>query len=181
MSLIRMDNIAIFLDEYLNKIGSKKFESTDEFLTYKKGTFNIRLDAFLYRDGNTTYYAYIYPSDEKLLIDVKINPIDEKDLKGKDGKKLLSFTGRIEKIKEKVEKGDLKLIVGESIIGQLARIAVLGLKNNWVLIIVIAVSVGIGFFGAGYTLGNNNGLATAQNLINATIHANATPPPIVVP
>ena len=38
-------------------------------------------------------------------------------------------SARLIKIKEKIEKGDLKLIVGENIIGQLARLAALGIKN----------------------------------------------------
>ena len=49
----------------LNQIGTKKFQSTDDFITFKKGTFNIRLNAFLYRNRNYAYYAYIYPTDEK--------------------------------------------------------------------------------------------------------------------
>lgn len=31
-----MENIAIFLDEQLNQIGKKKFQSTDDFMTFKK-------------------------------------------------------------------------------------------------------------------------------------------------
>ena len=143
-----MDNIALMLDEQLNQIGTKKFDSIDDFFTYKKGTFNIRLNAFLYRNKNTTYYAYIYPTDEKLLIDVKIEPI-----KSNDGTELKVVSGRLIKIKERLEKGDLKLIVGESIIGQLARMATLGLKQNWVLIIIIAVAFGLAGGGIGYGIG----------------------------
>lgn len=165
-----MDNIAIFLDEQLNQIGTKKFQSTDDFITFKKGTFNVRLNAFLYRNRNYTYYAYIYPTDEKMLIDVKIEPIKD----DKDNKKELSV--RIVKIKEKIEKGDLKLIVGEQIIGQLARLAALGIKNNWVLILIIAVSVGIGAGGIGYSIG----VSHVPTYLNATITNSPSPTPILV-
>jgi hypothetical protein len=158
-----MDNIALFLDEQLNQIGTKKFNSFDDFITYKKGTFNIRLNAFLYRNRNTTYYAYIYPTDEKLLIDVKIEPIEDKK-----GLKTEFVSGRIVKIKEKLEKGDLKLIVGESIIGQLARMAVYGLKQNWVLIIIIAVAFGLAGGGIGYGIGVSTHPSTAINLPSIT-------------
>jgi len=172
----KMQNIALFLDEYLNKIGEKKFESTDGFITFKKGTFNIRLDAFFYRDidrtNAKTYFAYIYPTDEKLLIDVKVEPI-----KQSDGKTFES--ARLVKLKERLEHGDLKLIVGESIIGQLARIAVMGLKTNWVLLLIVAVAVGVGAGGAGYAIGLGNGVnqgfSQAQHIINSTITANPTP------
>jgi hypothetical protein len=142
-----MEYYAIFTDEKLNQIGKKvKFDSADEFISFKKGTFNIRLNAYLYCDSENTYYLYIYPTDEKMLVDVKVEPTTDA---GKDYK---ITDGRIIKIKEKIEKGDLKLIVGENIIGQLAHMAVMGLKQNWVLIIVIAVSVGIGMFGIGYSV-----------------------------
>ena len=163
-----MQYIAIFLDEYLNEIGKKKFDSTDNFITFKKGTFNIRLDAFLYRNSDYTYYAYIYPTDEKIFIDIKdkMEPVKyEKD------KALLS--ARLIKLKEKLEHGDLKLIVGESIIGQLARIAVLGVKQNWFLILIIAVAVGIGAGGLGYSLGLSHAQSTISN-ITVTV----TPTPI---
>jgi hypothetical protein len=164
-----MENKAIFLDEYLNKLGETKFDSTDTFFTWKKGTFNVRLDAYLYRDKLITYYAYIYPTDEKLLIDIA--PIEPISKESKDKDKIVS--ARILKIKERIEKGDLKLFVGENIIGQLARMAVMGLKNNWVLIIIIAVAVGIGAGGGAYTFGYNGGLATgfdnAQKLFNSTV------------
>jgi hypothetical protein len=176
-----MEYKALFLDEYLNELGNKKFQPTDEFITFKKGTFNIRLDAFLYRSKNITYYGYIYPTDEKLLIDnVKIEPIKED--KDKTNKTLIS--ARLIKIKEKLEKGDLKLIVGENIIGQLARMAVMGLKNNWVLIIIIAASVGIGTAGIGYSIGVNSGISQANSLINSTINNSGilipTPTPIII-
>ena len=162
-----MNNKALFLDEHLNQIGDKDFDSTDEFLTFKKGTFNIRLDAFLYRNKDTTYYGYIYPTDEKLLLDVKIEPIKEGDKKDK------LESARLIKLKEKIERGDLKLLVGESIIGQLAHLAVMGLKTNWILIVIIAVSVGLGAGGIGYTYGLssgvNQGFNQAQHIINSTI------------
>jgi len=159
-----MDNKAIFLDEALNQIGEKKFESIDEFITYKKGTFNIRLNAYLYRNKNITYYAYIYPTDEKLLIDVKIEPISN-----------INEKSRVIKIKEKIERGDLKLIVGENIIGQLARIAVMGMKQNWILILIIAVSVGIGAGGLGYSIG----ISHVPTYLNVTA-TNPTTTPIMV-
>lgn len=163
-----MQYIAIFLDEYLNEIGKKKFDSTDSFITFKKGTFNIRLDAFLYRNNDYIYYVYIYPTDEKLLIDVKenIEPLKNEKLEKLDK----PYSARIIKLKERLEHGDLKLIVGENIIGQLARIAVLGVKQNWLLILIIAVSVGIGAGGLGYSLGVSHG----QSLVNVTV----TPTPI---
>jgi len=162
-----MDNTAIFLDEQLNQIGKKKFESTEEFITFKKGTFNIRLDAFLYRDKNNTYYAYVYPTDEKLLLDVKVEPIKE----NKDKNSTLN-SARLIKIKEKIEKGDLKLIVGENIIGQLAHIAIMGIKNNWLLILIVAVAVGIGCGGIGYGIG----LSHVPTYLNVT-----SPIPLTTP
>ena len=168
----KMQNIALFLDENLNQIGTKKFDSTDGFLTFKKGTFNIRLNAYFYKNKDTTYFGYIYPTDEKLLIDVKNEPI-------KEGKTSNVDSARLIKIKEKIEHGDLKLIVGESIIGQLARIAVMGLKTNWVLLLIVAVAVGVGAGGAGYAIGLGNGVnqgfSQAQHIINSTITANPTP------
>jgi hypothetical protein len=154
-----MENIALFLSEQLDQIGRKRFQSTDDFITFKQGTFNIRLNAFLYRNKNTVYYAYIYPTDEKLLIDVKVEPINV----DKDNKVL--NCARLVKIKEKLEHGDLKLIVGENIIGQLARLAVMGAKQNWVLIIIVAVAVGIGAGGLGYSIG----ISHVPTVINATV------------
>ena len=84
----------------------------------------------------------------KILIDIKVEPIKNKD----DNDKSLN-NARLVKLKEKIEKGDLKLIVAESIIGQLARLAVLGLKTNWILLLLVAVSVGIGAGGIGYSVG----------------------------
>ena len=163
-----MMNKAIFLDEDLNEIGNKKFDSVDKFITFKKGTFNVRLNAFLYKNKNMAYYGYIYPTDEKLLIDVKIEPIS------KDNEK-----SRVIKIKEKIEKGDLKLIVGESIIGQLARLAVMGIKKDWILLLIVGVAVGVGAGGAMYAIGLNNGISQgfsqAQHIINSTLTANPTP------
>ena len=165
-----MENIAIFLDEQLNQIGTKKFQSTDDFVTFKKGTFNIRLNAFLYRNRNYAYYAYIYPTDEKLLIDVKVEPIKY----DKDNRGILN-SARLITLKEKLEHGDLKLIVGEQIIGQLARLAALGIKNNWVLILIIAVSVGIGAGGIGYSVG----VSHVPTYLNATI-TSPSPTPVLV-
>jgi len=158
-----MEYYAIFTDEKLNQIGKKvKFDSADEFISFKKGTFNIRLNAYLYCDSENTYYLYIYPTNEKVLIDVKINPIIKADKDYKD------VSARIVKIKEKIEKGDLELIVGENIIGQLAHMAVMGLKENWLLIIIIAVFAGIGMFGIGYSVAPH----TINNVLpNSTITA----------
>jgi hypothetical protein len=166
-----MQNLALFLDEDLNSIGNKKFDSTDKFITFKKGTFNIRLDAYLFRDKNTIYYAYIYPTDEKLLIDNKdsrIEPIKEEKDKNKNYN-----SARLIKIKEKLEHGDLKLIVADNIIGQLARIAVMGLKTNWILVLIVAVSVGVGVgFGAyfaGLDSGITQGFKQAETIYNSTL------------
>jgi hypothetical protein len=174
-----MNHKALFLDEYLNELGTKNFDSTDEFITFKNGTFNIRLDAFLYRSKDILYYAYIYPTDEKLLIDVKIEPI--KNIKNKDN----PYSSRLIRIKERIEKGDLKLIVGESIIGQLARMAVLGLKNNWILIIVIGLVCAVAGGGVAYSIGLNNGITQgfnqAQHIINSTVNnIIPTPTPVLV-
>ena len=162
-----MDYKAIFLDEYLNELGNKNFQSTDDFITFKKGTFNIRLDAFLYRNKGTTFFAYIYPTDEKFLIDSKIEPLKN----SKDS----PISGRLIKLKEKIEKGDLKLIVGENIIGQLARMAVMGLKTNWVLILIVAVAVGIGAGGIGYSVG----VSHVPTYLNVTA-TNPLPTPIIM-
>lgn len=170
---------AIFLDEDLNEIGNKNFKLHDEFFSFKKGTFNIRLDAYLYKNKDVSYYAYIYPTDEKLLIDIKIEPITKirkekyKNGKDKEVKEIINVTsGRLVKLKEKIEKGDLKLIVGENIIGQLARMAIMGIKTNWALILIIAVAVGVGAGGAGYSIGLGNGVTQgfhqAQLIINST-------------
>lgn len=168
-----MEYKALFLSEELEEMGNKKFNSTDEFITFKKGTFNIRLNAYLYRNRNTTFYAYIYPTDEKMLLDVKIEPITKAD------KSYNIVSSRIVKIKEKLEKGDLKLIIGEGIIGQLARLAVMGIKTNWILILIVAVAVALGAGGTAYSIGVNNGisqgLVQAQAIYNATIRANPTP------
>jgi hypothetical protein len=159
-----MEFKALFLDEGLNELGNKNFQPTDEFITFKNGTFNIRLNAFLYRTKNFTYYAYIYPTDEKMLIDIKIEPITD----NKDN----IYSARIVKLKEKLEHGDLKLIVGENIIGQLAHMAVMGLKNNWVLILIVAIAVGIGAGGIGYSIG----VSHVPTYLNAT----ATSPSLTV-
>ena len=80
-------------------------------------------------------------------------------------------SARLITLKEKLEHGDLKLIVGEQIIGQLARLAALGIKNNWVLILIIAVSVGIGAGGIGYSVG----VSHVPTYLNATITTSPTP------
>jgi hypothetical protein len=139
--------LALFLTPDLIVLGSKKFKPTDNFVNFKKGTFNIRLDAYLYKIKETTIYGYIYPTDERVLIDVEMEPIKKGEKEYKINK------GRLLTIKEKIEHGDLKLIVGENIIGQLARLAVMGVKQNWILILIVAVSVGIGAGGIGYSLG----------------------------
>jgi hypothetical protein len=164
-----MDYKALFLDEYLNELGTKNFKPIDEFFTFKKGTFNIRLDAYLYRNKDVTYYAYIYPTDEKLLIDVRINPVKDDKLKTVDSARLI-------KLKQILEHGDLKLIIGENIIGQLARMAVMGLKTNWVLILIVAVAVGLGAGGIAYSVGVGNGVN--QGFHQAQLIYNSTMPQI---
>lgn len=163
-----MDYKAIFLDEDLNEIGIKSFKPTDEFITFKKGTFNIRLNAYLYRNKHRTLYCYIYPTDEKVLIDIKLEPISEKG----ELKNVTIPKGRLLTLKEKWEKGDLKLVVTESIIGQLARLAVMGLKTNWVLLLIVGVSVGLGVGFSMYSFGYNSGVTAGinqyQQFLNAT-------------
>lgn len=169
-----MQNIALFLDEHLNQIGTKKFDSTDEFITFKKGTFNIRLNAFLYKNKDSAFFAYIYPTDEKLLIDVKIEPIKEDNLGN-------PHSARIIKIKEKLEHGDLKLIVGESIIGQLAHIAIMGLKTNWVLLLIVGVSCLLGGSGLGYGIGVSHVPTYLNNTVSyLTPSITPYPSPIII-
>jgi hypothetical protein len=135
-----MSCIALFLTQDLMLIGNKTFKPTDSFITYKKGTFKVRLEAYLYKTNNNTFYGYIYPTDEILLIDTKIEPIQKSD------KELKLTSARLTTLKEKVEHGDLFLIVGESIIGQLARAFLQTVKTNWLFVILaIAAGVGIGW------------------------------------
>lgn len=160
-----MSYIAKFLTPDLNTIGSKRFKPTDSFITFKKGTFNVRLDAYLYKDKNFIYYAYIYPTDEKLIIDIRLDPIT------KDDKIVKIESARIVTIKEKMEKGDLHFLVAESIIGQLARAFMTAVKTNWILIIAILVA-GVAI---GYIVGTATTPTEIVNVINATVTATNTP------
>lgn len=146
-----MSYIALILDSNLMLLKSKKFKITDKFINYKKETLNIRLDAFLYKTPTTTFYAFIYDTDEKLLI------VDDK---------------RVFRIQEKIQKGDLHLLVTESIIGQLARAFLQTVKTNWILII-LALAFGIV---AGYLACSLISPSQVINVVNAT----ATPTPIIV-
>jgi hypothetical protein len=78
-------------------------------------------------------------------------------------------------MKEKIEHGDLFLIVGESIIGQLARAFLNTVKTNW-LFVILAVGAGIGI---GYIAGSALGHQTATNIYNST--ALLTPKPTITP
>jgi hypothetical protein len=173
-----MSYIALFLTPELFVIGSKKFKPTDTFINFKKGTFNIRLDAFLYRNKDSAIFAYIYPTDERLLIDVSIvkgvkkeKVIPQEPIKKNDN--ILIESARLVKIKEKIEHGDLHLLVAESIIGQLARAFIGAVKTNWVLIILA--------LGAGVAVGYIACSAMTPHIttyINSTI--NSTPLPTTI-
>jgi hypothetical protein len=169
-----MSYLAIFLTPELNLIGSKKFKATDTFLNYKKGTFNIRLEAYLYKSKDSIIYAYIYPTDERVLIDVAfVEPIKQFN-KDREKDVVTLDSARLVKIKEKIEHGDLHLIVAESIIGQLARAFLGTVKTNWVLII-LALAAGIGI---GYVLGSSLGHQAATTIYNNATSL-ATPIPKV--
>jgi hypothetical protein len=145
-----MAHIALFLTPELMVLGTKRFVPTDSFVNFRKGTFNIRLDAYLYKTQNDIIYGYIYPTDEKLLIDVTKNSegiparkdfIPQEPIKKTDKQTLES--ARLITLKEKIEHGDLHLLVAESIIGQLARAFLQTVKTNW-LFVILAVGAGIG-------------------------------------
>lgn len=167
--------IALFLTPDLYVMGTKNFKPTDTFLTYKKGTCNIRLDAFLYKTKDNTYYGYIYPTDEKLLIDIKLEPIKRelpKDLGNGKYEEIKYNSARLVNIKEKIEKGDLHLLVAESIIGQLARAFLQTVKTNWVFILLaLGTGIAIGYIACTVTTPHN---------ITAVINATTTiePAPI---
>lgn len=157
-----MSYIALFLTPNLNVIGQKKFKPIDTFVNFKKGTFNIRLDAYLYKIKDTTIYGYIYPTDEKLLIDCEVEPI-------KIGNKISS--ARLVKIQEELQHGDLHLLVSESIIGQLARAFLSTVKTNWILIIFVL----IGGIVSGYLACSLINPKTITEIIsNSTISATPT-------
>lgn len=167
-----MSYLALFLTEELNVIGSKKFKPTDKFINFKKGTFKIRLNAYLYKIKDTIVYGYIYPTDELLLIDSakekgkEIEPIKkDKDLN----------SARLITIKEKIENGDLHLLVTESIIGQLARFALGAIKTNW-LFLILALGAGIAI---GYIAGNALSPHTITTIYNnSTSLTNSTIPSV---
>jgi hypothetical protein len=171
-----MSYIALFLTPELMLLGTKKFKPTDSFLNYKKGTFNIRLDAYLYKTKESSIYGYIYPTDERVLIDVidtKKAYVPQEPIK--IGDKLTKLeSARIVFLKEKIEHGDLHLLVAESIIGQLARAFLGTVKTNWVLII-LALAAGIGI---GYVLGSSLGHQAATTIYNNATSL-ATPIPKV--
>ena len=136
-----MAHIALFLTPELMVLGTKKFNPTNSFVNFRKGAFNIRLDAYLYKTDNDTIYGYIYPTDEKLLIDVaKKDFIPQKPIKV--DKKNSVESARLVFLKEKIEHGDLHLLVAESIIGQLARAFLQQVKTNW-LFVILAIGCGV--------------------------------------
>ena len=144
-----MAHIAMFLTPELMLLGTKKFVPTDSFVNFRKGTFNIRLDAYLYKTSNDTIYGYIYPTDEKLLIDVVKSPKGDTVVKDfipqepiKKGDKQGMDSARLVFLKEKIEHGDLHLLVAESIIGQLARAFLQQVKTNW-LFVILAIGCGV--------------------------------------
>jgi hypothetical protein len=144
-----MSYIALFLTPELMLLGSKKFKPTDSFLNFKKGTFNIRLDSYLYKTKESTIFGYIYPTDERVLIDVTKEGIktynQQEPIKIGDKTTKLE-SARIVFLQEKIEHGDLHLLVAESIIGQLARAFLGGVKTNWILIILaLGAGLGIGY------------------------------------
>lgn len=163
-----MSYIALFLTPDLIVIGQKKFKPTDSFVNFKKGTFNIRLDAYLYKIKETTIYGYIYPTDEKLLIDVEIEPIKKSEKEYKINK------GRLMLLKEKVEHGDLHLLVAESIIGQLARAFLATVKTNW-LFVILAIGAGIA---VGYIACS---VVNPSHIVTVIQNVSSTPIPRVIP
>jgi hypothetical protein len=160
-----MSYTALFLTPDLMLIGSKGFKATDKFLNYKKGTFKVRLDAYLYKTQNGFFYGYIYPTDELMLIDTEMEPIRKGD------KELKLTSARLITIKEKVENGDLFLIVGESIIGQLARAFLNTIKTNW-LFVILAIGAGIAI---GYIAGTALGSHAVTTIYNSTVTAKPIP------
>jgi hypothetical protein len=138
-----MAHIALFLTPELMVLGTKKFVPTDSFVNFRKGTFNIRLDAYLYKTQNDIIYGYIYPTDEKLLIDVTKKDFIPQEPIGKKNITDKVESARLITLKEKIEHGDLHLLVAESIIGQLARAFLQTVKTNW-LFVILAVGAGIG-------------------------------------
>lgn len=137
-----MTHIALFLTPELMVVGTKNFKPTDSFLNFRKGTFNIRLDAYMYKTSNDTVYGYIYPTDERVLIDItKKDVVPQEPIKIGD-KNLKVDSARLIFLKEKIEHGDLHLLVAESIIGQLARAFLQQVKTNW-LFVILAIGCGV--------------------------------------
>jgi hypothetical protein len=165
-----MEYLALFLTEQLDVIGTKKFKPIDEFMNYKKGTFKIDVSAYMYKNKETYIYGYIYPTDERLLIDIKIEPI----IKGNKEYQIVS--PRLVLIQEKIEHGDLHLLVAEQIIGQLARAFLAIVKNNWVLII-LAVGCGVAVGYIACTVINPHTVTTILNnsTLGNTTAINPTP------
>jgi hypothetical protein len=175
--------LALFLDTEFSVIGSKKFKATDIFINFKKGAFKVRLDAYLYKIKDTQVHVYIYPTDERVLFDtIKKDYVlqeaifkDDIDTKTKKDTKIEFNSARLVSIQEKIEHGDLHLLVTESIVGQLARLALNAVKTNWVLII-LAVVAGLAI---GYIVGNvttpTHTITLIQNVTNTP-----TPTPIYI-
>ena len=166
-----MAHIALFLTPELMLLGTKKFIPTDSFVNFRKGAFNIRLDAYLYKTKDDTIYGYIYPTDEKLLIDIVKSPKGDtvvKDFIPQEpiGKKNVTDkfeSARLITLKEKIEHGDLHLLVAESIIGQLARAFLQQVKTNWLFVILaIGCGVAIGYIACS-TINPSHTITLLQN------------------
>ena len=170
-----MEYLALFLTQNLEVIGHKKFKPTMAFINYKKGTFNVRLDAYLYRIKDSFVYGYIYPTDERLLIDVKHEVIEQEPIQKNDKVKMLN-SPRLIKIKEEIEHGDLHLIVSQSIIGQLAKAFLNTVKTNWILIILaLGAGIAVGYIACSVLYPP---IQIVTDVINGTI---PSPTPIILP
>lgn len=139
---INKNCIALFLTSELTVIGTKRFKPTESFISFRKGTFNIRLDAYLYKTKDDVIYAYIYPTDEKVLIDINKKEYIPQNPIMKNDKVSIIESARILALKEKIEHGDLHLLVAESMIGQLARAFLGAVKTNW-LFVILAIGAGV--------------------------------------
>jgi hypothetical protein len=143
--------VAIFLNSNLYELGRKKFNSIEPFITFKDATFNVNVDAFLYRNKDYTYYAYLYEKNGKMIMPTKAVSVQEK-----------------------INSADLKLVVGENIIMQLAHAAIAMVKTNWIMII-LAVGCGLGVgLAIGFMIPH---AAHAANVVNNYLNATATPIP----
>ena len=169
-----MEYLALFLTQNLEVIGHKKFKPTVAFINFKKGTFNVRLDAYLYRIKDSFVYGYIYPTDERLLIDNK-EVIEQEPIKKNDKVKILN-SPRLIKIQEQIERGDLHLIIAQSIIGQLAKAFLNTVKTNWLfLILALGAGVAIGYIACSVLYPP---VQIVTDVINGTM---PLPTPIILP